>query len=62
MDHERIEESLKLLRSMKFQAIISAPTEKIANIAPYADKTLCVLRNKNTTVIKEYDIIEDRIT
>lgn len=55
MDHERIEESLKLLRDMKFQALISAPTEKIANIAPYADKTLCVLRSKQTTTIKEWD-------
>ncbi|SCZ81030.1 ATP-binding protein [Acidaminobacter hydrogenoformans] len=55
MDHERIEESLKLLRDMKFQALISAPTEKIANIAPFADKTLCVLRTKQVTSVREWD-------
>jgi len=59
MDHERIEESLKLLRNMGFQALISAPTEKIANISPLADKTLCVLRNQKSTIIREYDIIKD---
>lgn len=61
MDHERIEESLKLLRKMGFQALISAPTEKIANIAPLADKTLCVLRNKKSTMIREFDVIKDWI-
>lgn len=55
MDHERIEESLKLLRDMKFQALISAPTEKIANIAPFADKTLCVLRTKQVTSVRQWD-------
>jgi uncharacterized protein YPO0396 len=61
MDHERIEESLKLLRKMGFQALISAPTEKIANIAPLADKTLCVLRSKKSTMIREFDVIKDWI-
>ena len=55
MDHERIEESLKLLRDMKFQALISAPTGKIANIAPFADKTLCVLRTRQVTSVREWD-------
>lgn len=55
MDHERIEESLKLLRDMKFQVLISAPTEKIANIAPFADKTLCVLRTKQVTSVRQWD-------
>lgn len=57
MDHERIAESLKLLREMKFQTLISAPTEKIANIAPYVDKTLCVLRSERTTRVREWDKI-----
>ncbi|MCH4891154.1 hypothetical protein EZV73_26485 [Acidaminobacter sp. JC074] len=61
MDHERIEESLKLLREMNFQALISAPTEKIANIAPHADKTLCVLRSDHMAAIREYDIVKDSI-
>ncbi len=61
MDHERIEESLRLLKVMGFQALISAPTEKIANIAPLADKTLCVLRSKQSTVVKEFDVLSNEL-
>jgi uncharacterized protein YPO0396 len=54
MDHERIEQCITLLKELGFQALISAPTEKIANITPLVDKTLCVLRTKETTVIKGF--------
>ncbi len=54
MDHERIEQCITLLKDLGFQALISAPTEKIANITPLVDKTLCVLRTKETTVIKGF--------
>lgn len=54
MDHERIEECIKLLKDLGFQALISAPSEKVANIAPLVDKTLCVIRTKGSTVIKEF--------
>lgn len=54
MDHERIEQCIRLLKELGFQALISAPTEKIANITPLVDKTLCVLRNEETTAIKGF--------
>lgn len=54
MDHERIEQCIALLKELGFQALISAPTEKIANISPLVDKTLCVLRTKDTTLIKSF--------
>lgn len=55
MDHQRIQESIKLLRSFGLQAIICAPTEKIGEIAPLADRTLCVTRLKNITVVRAFD-------
>ena len=54
MDHERIEECIRLLKDLGFQALISAPSEKIANITPLVDKTLCVLRTKSATVVKTF--------
>ena len=55
MDHQRIQESIKLLRSFGLQALICAPTEKIGDIAPLADRTLCVTRLKNITVVRAFD-------
>ncbi len=54
MDHERIEQCISLLKNLGFQALISAPTEKIANISPLVDKTLCVHRTKEMTFIKNW--------
>ncbi|MCF8019381.1 MAG: hypothetical protein K9L62_08220 [Vallitaleaceae bacterium] len=54
MDHERIEQCIILLKELGFQALISAPSEKIANITPLVDKTLCVMRMPETTVIKGF--------
>lgn len=55
MDHQRIQESIKLLRSFGLQAVICAPTEKIGDIAPLVDRTLCVTRLKNITVVRAFD-------
>lgn len=55
MDHQRVQESIKLLRSLDFQAIISAPTEKIQDIATLVDRNLCVIKSKNRTIVRAFD-------
>lgn len=47
MDSERIIESVRLLKHFKLQAILCSPTEKINDIAPCADKTLFVVKEKS---------------
>jgi hypothetical protein len=42
MDSDRIIESVRLLRQMGLQAIVCTPPEKLADIAPQADRTLLV--------------------
>lgn len=46
MDSERIVESVKLLKHFKLQAILCSPPEKVGDIAPTADKTLLVNKEK----------------
>ncbi|NLT96385.1 MAG: hypothetical protein GXW85_12810, partial [Clostridia bacterium] len=55
MDHQRIKESINLIRKLGLQVILSAPTEKIGDIAPLVDRNLCVTRIKNETVVKAFD-------
>lgn len=55
MDHQRIQESIKLIREMGLQVILSAPTEKIGDIAPLVDRNLCVTRVKRVTIVKAFD-------
>jgi uncharacterized protein YPO0396 len=55
MDHQRIQESIKLIREMGLQVILSAPTEKIGDIAPLVDRNLCVTRVKNVTIVRAFD-------
>jgi uncharacterized protein YPO0396 len=55
MDHQRVQESIKLLRSFGFQAIISAPTEKIQDIATLVDRNLCVIKGKDSTIVRAFD-------
>ncbi len=55
MDSERIQESIRLLRRLGLQAILSAPTEKIGDIAPLVDRNLCVIRNGNSSFVKAFD-------
>lgn len=55
MDHQRINESLKLVKEMGLQLIISAPTEKISDIAPIVDRNLIVVRVNGQTIVKAFD-------
>jgi len=55
MDHQRIQESIKLIRELGLQVILSAPTEKIGDIAPLVDRNLCVTRLKRETIVKAFD-------
>ena len=54
MDQQRIEESLKLLRKFKLQAIISAPPDKIMDIAPHVDNNLCVFRQNDISFVQSF--------
>ena len=55
MDHQRIQESVKLAKKLGLQLVISAPTEKVADIAPLVDRTLCVIRVKSQTSVRHFD-------
>ncbi len=55
MDQQRIAESLKLLRKFKLQAIISAPPDKIMDIAPHVDKNLCVFRHDDISFVQSFN-------
>lgn len=55
MDGERISRSVELLRHFKFQAILSAPPDKIGDIAPYVDSSICVLREGKRSCIRSFD-------
>ena len=54
MDSDRIIESVRLLRKMHLQAIICTPPDKIPDIAPEADCTLLVRKNKYKMQILRY--------
>lgn len=54
MDAERIMQAVKLLRNFGLQAIISAPPEKMGDIVPLVDKTLCVIRNNTISSVNEF--------
>lgn len=55
MDHQRIQESIQLIKNLGLQVILAAPTEKIGDIAPHVDRNLCVIRIKKQTVVKAFD-------
>jgi uncharacterized protein YPO0396 len=55
MDGERIVRSIELLRDLDFQAIISAPPDKIGDIATLVDRNLCVLRDRRRACVKSFD-------
>ena len=54
MDSERITESVKLLKKYGLQAIIAAPPEKMPDIVPLVDETLCVVRKNHTSHVNNY--------
>ncbi|MDR1539585.1 MAG: AAA family ATPase [Clostridiales bacterium] len=45
MDPDRIVESIRLIRKMNLQAIISTPPEKLSDIMPEVDRTLLALKD-----------------
>ncbi|QQE80528.1 ATP-binding protein [Alicyclobacillus sp. SO9] len=55
MDHQRIRDSINLVRDMGMQVILSAPTEKIADIVPLVDRTLVVQRIKSQTRVAPFE-------
>ena len=55
MDHQRIQESIRLLADIGLQVIIAAPTDNIADIAPLVERNLCVTRISQQTVVKAFD-------
>ncbi|MGI6084764.1 MAG: ATP-binding protein [Acetivibrionales bacterium] len=55
MDSERIQESIKLLRRFGLQAILSAPPEKIGDIAPLVDRNICIFREGDNAIAKAFD-------
>jgi energy-coupling factor transporter ATP-binding protein EcfA2 len=55
MDSERIQESVKLLRRFHLQAVLSAPPEKIGEVAPLVDRNLCVIRDADRACVKAFD-------
>lgn len=55
MDGERIEKSIALLRNIGFQVILSTPTEKAGDIAPFVDRTLLVLRKGRHSRVTCFD-------
>jgi len=54
MDSNRIKESIRLVRSLGLQVIISAPDDKIADISGLVDETLVVIRNGKKTYVKQF--------
>ncbi len=55
MDSERIEESIKLLKRIGFQAIFAAPPDKLQDIQNLVDSTLLVLNpEEHSIVVKKY--------
>ena len=55
MDGERIIRSIELLRKFRFQVILSAPPDKIGDIATLVDKNLCVLREGKNACVRSFD-------
>ncbi|MFA7111602.1 MAG: SbcC/MukB-like Walker B domain-containing protein, partial [Bacilli bacterium] len=54
MDRSRIKEAVKLLRKFNLQVILSAPSEKVADITELVDETLVVLHDKNSSCVRLY--------
>ena len=55
MDGERIKKSIELLRRFGFQVILSAPPEKVDDIAGLVDKITCVIRKGTSISIGCFD-------
>ena len=55
MDGERIRESILLLKQTGFQCILSAPPEKIGDIAPLVDRNIAVIKRKLSSFTRVFD-------
>lgn len=55
MDGERIVRSVELLRQFNFQVVLSAPPDKIGDIATFVDRNLCVLRDGKKACVRSFD-------
>jgi energy-coupling factor transporter ATP-binding protein EcfA2 len=55
MDSERIVSSIDLLRQFNFQVILSAPSDKIGDIAPRTDRIILAYRNKKNSTALSFD-------
>ena len=55
MDGERIVRSIELLRQFNFQVVLSAPPDKIGDIATLVDRNLCVLRDGKHACVRSLD-------
>ena len=56
MDSTRIVESIKILKNFGLQVILSAPSEKVADLANIVDKTLLVSRQNNRSQVDSFVI------
>lgn len=55
MDGERIQECIRLLRKFQLQAIFSAPTDKIPDIAPLVDTNIAVYKSGHDSFTRHFD-------
>ena len=55
MDGERIQECIHLLRRFGLQAMFSAPTEKIPDIAPLVDRNIAVYKDGHRSFTRHFD-------
>lgn len=56
MDSVRIIESIKILRSLGLQVVLSAPSEKVSDLSKIVDKTLLVSRQNNRSFVDTFEI------
>ena len=61
MDGERIRESIQLLKKIGFQCIISAPPDKIADIATLVDHNIVAIRNGQSVTTHAFNIHDEEI-
>lgn len=54
MDSERIEKTMKFMKSLELQYIIAAPTEKCEYITPYLPTTLLMFRSGHHSWVEDY--------
>ena len=56
MDSTRIIESIKILKNFGLQVILSAPSEKVSDLAKLVDKTLLVNRQNSRSFVDTFEI------